>query len=45
VKQQPCTHIETIADVTLPRKHECEECVKIHARCLYGYPDGAFAEY
>jgi hypothetical protein len=35
VKQQPCTHIEPIADVTLPRKHECEECVTIQARWLH----------
>lgn len=35
MKQQPCTHIETIVDVTPARTRECEECVKLRARWLH----------
>jgi hypothetical protein len=35
VTQQPCTHIESLEDVRLPQKRECEECVKIHARWVH----------
>lgn len=29
---ESCEHIDAIEDVKHPRKHECEECVKIGAR-------------
>jgi hypothetical protein len=30
-----CAHIEAIQDVKQPKKRECEECVKIHARWVH----------
>ena len=30
-----CAHISAIDTVTRAKKHECEECVKIHARWVH----------
>lgn len=30
-----CTHINAIANVTGPKRRECEECVKIRARWVH----------
>ena len=30
-----CAHLSAIKTVMHPRKHECEECVKIHARWVH----------
>jgi hypothetical protein len=30
-----CDHIRAITTVKHPKRHECEECVKIHARWLH----------
>jgi len=30
-----CTHLKAIKTVTHAKKHECEECVKIHAHWLH----------
>jgi uncharacterized UBP type Zn finger protein len=30
-----CEHIESIAEVKHPKRRECEECVKIHARWMH----------
>ena len=30
-----CAHISAIDKVTRAKKHECEECVKIHARWVH----------
>jgi hypothetical protein len=32
---EACEHIGAIASVTHAKKHECEECMKIHARWLH----------
>jgi hypothetical protein len=32
---QTCGHIAAIADVKLPKKRECEECVKIKSRWVH----------
>ena len=31
----PCEHIKSIDKVKLPKKRECEECVKIGARWVH----------
>jgi hypothetical protein len=31
----PCEHIGAVARVTPSRKHECEECVKMHSRWVH----------
>jgi hypothetical protein len=43
----PCDHIEAVESIKLPRRRECEECVKAEPgeRWSYCYPDDAFAEY
>ena len=30
-----CAHIDAVVDLKQPKKHECAECVKIHARWLH----------
>jgi hypothetical protein len=35
MKPRACAHIESIAAVKPPRRHECEECVKIRARWVH----------
>jgi hypothetical protein len=32
---QTCEHIGAIAEIKKPHRHECEECVKMHARWLH----------
>ncbi|MEP7157275.1 MAG: UBP-type zinc finger domain-containing protein [Betaproteobacteria bacterium] len=32
---EPCSHINAIVDVATAKRHECEECVKIHARWVH----------
>jgi uncharacterized UBP type Zn finger protein len=31
----PCKHIAAIAEITQPKKRECQECVKIRARWVH----------
>ncbi len=33
--ETPCTHILAVTTVKHPQKHECAECVKIHARWVH----------
>ena len=35
MKDAACTHIEQISSVKPPKRRECEECVKIHARWVH----------
>jgi ubiquitin-hydrolase Zn-finger-containing protein len=35
VKEEACTHIETISEIKQPRRRECEECVKIGSRWVH----------
>ena len=35
MSQATCSHIESITTIKHPRKRECEECVKIHARWMH----------
>lgn len=30
-----CAHLESVTSVKLPRRHECEECVKIGAQWVH----------
>ncbi len=32
---EPCGHIAEVADVTLPKKHACEECIRIGSRWVH----------
>jgi hypothetical protein len=32
---QTCSHIDAITSVKHPKKHECEECVKIHSAWVH----------
>ena len=32
---QTCSHIDAITSVKHPKKHECEECVKIHSSWVH----------
>ena len=35
MKDAPCSHIAQVEPVKKARAHECEECVKIHARWVH----------
>jgi uncharacterized UBP type Zn finger protein len=35
MNEPTCPHIESIDDVKQPKRHECEECVKIGARWVH----------
>lgn len=30
-----CAHIESVADVRMPARHECEECITIRSRWVH----------
>jgi hypothetical protein len=32
---QACSHIESITDIKQPKKHECEECIKIGSEWMH----------
>ena len=30
-----CAHLDALSTIKTPRRHECEECVKIHSRWVH----------